>query len=65
MIDFAIGVIFIFIGVYGLKDYNYYKKLYADDPVPRQGNRSFGFGIILMVIVGLAFILKGLGFKWW
>lgn len=61
MTDLAIGVGIIIISIYGIRDYFCQKKIVPDNPVSRTNVSGIGFASILGLIIGLAFILRGLG----
>ena len=61
MIDFTIGIGIIIISVYGIRDYFYQKEIVPDNRVSKTNVSGIGFASILGLIIGVAFILRGLG----
>ena len=61
MLDIIIGLSAITISIYGLKEYYKLKKINRGNSVHRQNTNSIRFASILGIIIGIAFILRGLG----
>ena len=61
MTDLAIGIGIITISIYGIRDYFYQKKIVPDNRVSKTNVSGIGFASILGLIIGIAFILRGLG----
>ena len=63
MWDIIIGIAIIIFSIYGFKEYFFYKNEPANPEDPSDGvlTSRIGFGSLLLIIIGIAFILRGLG----